>query len=270
MKRRDFIQYSAISLLAAGCKFEYNANQVDTDVKNRNANNISQIQDMSLNYPITIALISDTHNYYSQLRDTVNKINSDTSPYDFVIHGGDITDAGLQKEYNDYHSFINNLRSPIVHSIGNHDSITNGISIFRNIYGDFNFTFQVAQTHFIFFNNNNWEFGDKPLDLDWLENKLSEAKTIVDTDGIGQIIVVNHVHYNDTSRFTPAEIARYIQLITDYNATLSINGHIHSHSLSQNNGINYLTIGSIYHDSFIKLTLNSASQLDITIEQVNV
>ena len=270
MKRRKLIKYSALSLLATGCDFEYNANQVDTDVKNLNANNISQIKNMSLSYPITIALISDTHNFYSQLRDTIDKIKSDTSPYDFLIHGGDITNAGLQKEFDYYHSLRNKLPIPAVHAIGNHDAITNGITIFRNIYGDFDFTFQIAQTHFIFFNNNNLEFGDKPINLDWLEARLSEAKAIVDADGIGQIIVVNHITYNDTTRYTSTQIQRYIQLITDYNATLSMNGHINNHSVHSNNGIEYLTIGSVEHDSFIKLTLNSPSQLDYTLEQINV
>lgn len=269
MKRREFIQYSAITMLMAGCDFEYNANQVDTDVKNLNTRNISLIQNMPLSYPITIALISDTHNYYTKLKNTIDKIKSDISSYDFVIHGGDITDAGLQKEFDDYHSFRNDLPLPVVHSIGNHDAITNGITIFRNIYGDYNFTFQIAQTHFIFFNNNNWEFGNKPLNLTWLESKLSAAKTIIDSDGAGQIIVVNHVNYNSNERYTATEIAKYIQLMTDYNVTLSMNGHNHGHEI-HSNGIEYLTIGSVQHDSFIKLTLNSASQLDYTLEQVYV
>ena len=55
------MQYGALSLLATGCDFEYNANQVDTDIKNLNAKNILQAQSNTITYPITIALISDTH-----------------------------------------------------------------------------------------------------------------------------------------------------------------------------------------------------------------
>lgn len=269
MKRRKFIQYSALSLLATGCDFEYNTNQVDTDIKDLNNKNIEFITSKALSYPITIALISDTHNFYTQLRDTINKIKSDIS-YDFIIHGGDITDNGFQKEFDYYHSLVNKASIPIVHSIGNHDAITNGITVFRNVYGAFDFTFQIANSHFIFFNNNNWEFGDKPLNLDWLEDRLIEAKVIIDSDGVGQIIVVNHIAYNDSDRFTPTETSRYKQLITDYNATISINGHNHNYSLRKENAIDYLTIGSVNHNSFVKMILNSPSQLDITLEKINV
>ena len=206
-----------------------------------------------------------------QLRKTIDKINSNISSYDFVIHGGDITDAGLQKEFNYYHSLRNNLPLPVVHSIGNHDAITNGITIFKNIYGPYDFTFQIAQTHFIFFNNNNWEFGDKPVDiaLDWLEDRLNEAKAIVDVDGVGQIIVVNHVNYNSSERFTSSEIDKYTSLMTNYNVSISMNGHLHGHT--RNSSIpEYLTIGSVSHDSYMKLTLTGSAQIDFTLEQINV
>lgn len=270
MKRRNFIQYSALSILTTGCDFEYNAYAVDTDVQNINNKNITAIISKKLSYPITIALISDTHNFYSNLKKTIDNINSNINSYDFIIHGGDITDNGFQKEFDYYDSLMSKTSLPVVNSIGNHDALTNGIFIFKNIYGDYDFTFQVENSHFIFFNNNNWEFGDKPLNLNWLEARLIEAKDIIDSDGVGQIIMVNHIPYNSNHRFTPTEISRYEQLMTEYNATISINGHNHNHSLRKVNAIDHLTIGSVQYNSFVKMTLNSPSQLDITLEKIDV
>lgn len=268
MKRRTFIKYSVASLVVTGCSSVYSPNQVDTDVQNRNANAISAIKAKGLSYPFSIALISDTHDFYQQLYKVVDKIKSDESSYAFVLHGGDITDQGLQQEFNDYTRVIDTLSLPSVHSIGNHDAITNGVLVYKNTFGNFDYSFEVANIHFIFFNNNTWEFGDKPVDLDWLEAQLIIAYNTIATTG-GQIFVINHINYNSPERFTSAEITRYIDLMTSYNVSMSINGHNHGHGIVENNGIKYLTIGSVSYNAFMKLTITGPNQFEFTLEQID-
>lgn len=263
------MQYSVMSLLFSGCHVEYSPYRANTEKQNRNINDISAIQANAPQYPFSIALISDSHAYYDELKGVFNKIKSDQSGYAFVIHGGDITDAGLQTEYDFYNGLRDALSLACVHSIGNHDALTNGLIAFRNIYGPFDFTFQVAQTHFIFFNNNTWEFGNEAVDLDWLEAALVQASSIIATQG-GQIIVVNHINHDSSERFSQVEITRYRDLLSIHQVTLSINGHNHGHLIQTFDTIEYLTIGSVSEHSFMKLTLSGPNQFDYTLEQIHV
>ena len=269
MKRRTFIQYSALSFALTGCGFEYSPYRVETEKLNYNADAISTIQSTSTVYPFSIALLSDTHRYYSELKKVISKIESDSKAYKFVIHGGDITDAGLQTEFDFYNKQRNTSSLPFVHGIGNHDALTNGIFIFRNTYGTYNFSFQVGQVHFIFFNNNTWEFGDNPVNLDLLELELSKAYNITSTEG-GQIIVVNHINHDSSERYSAEEIERYRTLMSSYNVTMSINGHNHEHTVSTHDSIEYLTIGSVSALNFIKLTFTGPGQFNYTMEQIDV
>ncbi len=217
-----------------GCGFEYSPYQVETEDLNRNEDAINDIQKANIAYPFSIALLSDTHRYYSELKQVISKIEADRSTYKFVIHGGDITDAGLQTEFDYYHKQRDTSSLPFVHGIGNHDALTNGILIFRNTYGPYDFSFQAGKVHFIFFNNNTWEFGDKPVNLDLLESELEKAYAKTSAEG-GQIIVVNHINHDSDERYSEEEIERYHTLMSGYGVTMSINGHNHGHRIQKFN-----------------------------------
>ena len=270
MRRRDFIEYGVASLLLSGCEVQYSPYAVDTDEPQYDESNIEKIPPKSAgdsNY--SIALISDTHRYYSELKQVIKKINDDGVDYNFVIHGGDITDAGLQSEFDFYHKIRKESQLPFVHCIGNHDALTNGIEVYRNQYGAFDRRFNVGTLHVIIFNNNTWEFGDKPVNLDWLENEIKLAKDIVNTEG-GHIIVLNHIHHDSYERFSQEEIERYRQMLIDYDVSLSINGHNHGHTIQEIDSMKYLTIGSVGNLSFTRLTFTGANPKDFTLELVDV
>jgi len=269
MNRRNFLQFSTSSLLLSGCQTAYSPYEVDPSTKNRNERSIQDITNASPTYPISIALISDTHDYYTSLDKVLKHIKDNEESYDFVLHGGDITDAGLQVEFDIYHNLIANINRPFVHGVGNHDALTNGIFVFQNSYGFFDFTFKVAKTHFIYFNNNNWEFGGNALNFTWLQEALEIATASITKEG-GQIIVVNHVPFNDHERFSEVEIEQYANLIDTHNVSLSINGHLHSFEQYAQNDTTFLTIGSVSFDSYVKLTLSGPSQFEFSLERVYV
>lgn len=84
---------------------------------------------------------------------------------DFVIHGGDLTDFGIKKEYLWQHSILSKLKVPYVALIGNHDIIGNGDLVFEDMYGDENFSFRAGGNsisgggiHFICLNTNALEY----------------------------------------------------------------------------------------------------------------
>ncbi len=269
MKRRNFIQFGVTSLALSGCRTEYSPYLANVEKQNRNNKDIALIQNQSSGYPFSIALLSDTHRFYNDLKGVLDKINSDKNAYKFVIHGGDITDAGLQTEFDFYTGLRDKINLPFVHAIGNHDAITNGIFVFKNTFGHYDFTFQVEQTHFIFFNNNTWEFGENPIDLDWLESQLIAANNIIATQG-GNIVVLGHIHHDSDERFSPEEIERYRSLMKTYPVSLSLNGHNHDHSIQNIDSMDYMTIGSVSNNNFMKLTFNSSTPSDYTLEQINV
>jgi 3',5'-cyclic AMP phosphodiesterase CpdA len=59
---------------------------------------------------------------------------------DFVIHGGDISDFGLTKEFLWMRDIMNGLKAPYVVIIGNHGCLANGTEIYRKIFGEENFS----------------------------------------------------------------------------------------------------------------------------------
>ena len=270
MKRRNFIQYSAASLLLSGCEVRYSPYAVDTDEPKRDADDIKRMPPKSADSSsYSIALLSDTHRYYSEFKKVIQKIEQDSTNYNFAIHGGDITDAGLQAEFDFYHKMRSQTALPFVHCIGNHDSLTNGIEVYRNSYGNYDRRFRVGALHIIIFNNNTWEFGDKPVNLDWLEREVKAAKNIINTEG-GHILVVNHIHHDSDERFSEEEIHRYRQMMIDNEVSLSINGHNHTHGVQVINGMKYLTIGSVGNLSFTKLTFTGPNPKEFTLDVIDV
>lgn len=270
MNRRDFLQYSTASLLLSGCSVQYSPYEVNTDAPQRNVSAIEKIKERPLpDDGYSIALISDSHNFYDDLDRVINHINSAREPFAFGIHGGDMTDDGLQREFDMYHKTRKHSSLEFVHAIGNHDALTNGIEVFRNAYGAYDYRFQTGKLHVIVFNNNTWEFGDKPVNLDWLEKELEAAYAITATQG-GHILVVNHINHNSDERFSVEQIARYRAMMKTYNVSLSINGHNHEYDLIEIDGMKYLTIGSVQNKAYIRLSFTGPARDDFTIEKVNV
>ena len=132
-----------------------------------------------------------------------------------------------------------------------------------------NYRFQTGKLHVIVFNNNTWEFGDKPVNLDWLEKELEAAYAVTATQG-GHILVVNHINHNSDERFSVEEIARYRTMMKTYNVSLSINGHNHEYDLTEIDGMQYLTIGSVQNMAYARLSFTGPARDDFTIEKVNV
>ena len=102
-----------LPLLAAGCDhIEYHP--YDTDIsgeQNINAKNIARIE---------AAMISDTQRWYDETEKAVEALNA-RDDIDFVLHGGDLSDFGLKKEFMWQRDILNRLRVPYVCLLGNHD-----------------------------------------------------------------------------------------------------------------------------------------------------
>ena len=96
---------------------------------------------------IRFIFTGDTQRWLDETNDFVKHVNQRDS-IDFVIHGGDLTDFGIKKEYIWQHSILSKLKIPYVALIGNHDIIGNGELVYEDMYGPKNFSFSVGPSQY--------------------------------------------------------------------------------------------------------------------------
>lgn len=100
-----------LPLLAAGCDhIEYHP--YDTDIsgeQNINAKNIARIEAACRGrQTVRFAMISDTQRWYDETEKAVEALNA-RDDIDFVLHGGDLSDFGLKKEFMWQRDILNRL-----------------------------------------------------------------------------------------------------------------------------------------------------------------
>lgn len=151
------------------------------------------------------------------------------------------------------HELLSELNYPYVAVIGNHDLIANGSEIYKAMYGDFNFSFTLNRTKFIYQNTNSsaCAFAGNVPDILWLENELS------DTTDYDQAVIVNHVPPIDADFNSDLKDA-YVSTLNKFGKTiLEINGHIHEFSFTEpfGDGIPYLNSWSTEDEKFTLLKI---------------
>ncbi|HOI32641.1 MAG: metallophosphoesterase [Bacteroidales bacterium] len=186
--------------------------------------------------PFEFTLISDNHLFYDELQNAIEHINKHQSA-DFLIHGGDMTDGGLIKEYDIFQDLMEDLETPYFTVIGNHDLLANGRSIYADMFGPENYSFVYNNCKFIFFNNVVWELNFTEPDFRWLRNEL------FDREQFTHVFVIAHIP-PWTDQFFLSYFYIYNLLMTDYNVSLSIHGHHHNPAEYQNDTLpEEITIG---------------------------
>lgn len=211
--------------LSACGKFIHSPYISKTENRNLNPKNVVEISNRATSFTNTykVAVLSDTHDYYSDLKKQVDYINERKDEIAFVLHAGDATNLGMLVEWETYKSFIDDLEVPFVMVIGNHDMLTHGVSIYHQMFGDdLDFSFVFKQTKFIFINNNNWESNGDAPDMSFLENELvSSSET--------HKVIVAHVQPDDSHRYSEYEIDEMKNLVDTHNVKYFINGHNHNY-----------------------------------------
>jgi 3',5'-cyclic AMP phosphodiesterase CpdA len=220
---------------------------------NLNQANINIIKEKDNNQDtVRFVFMGDTQRHYDETQDFVNAVNN-RDDIDFVIHGGDITDFGMGKEYMWVHNIMKNLRVPYVALIGNHDIIGHGKDVYKKVYGDFNFTFQFRKIRFICLNTNALEFDySTPVpDFDFMMRFLNDSSTIKQT-----VVVMHSPPFDDEFNNNSALMFNY--LIENYK-TKKFCLHAHTHVLTEKdyfkNGIMYYGCEDISKRSYLLFTL---------------
>lgn len=147
-----------------------------TGDKNINLSNIKIIEDSFANSDtLRFAFISDSQRWYDELEAFVKHINKQQG-IDFVVHGGDLTDFGLTKEFLWQRDILNKMNYPYVTLIGNHDYLANGDEVFAKVFGPVNFSFIAGRTKFLCLNTNALEsnYSEPIPDFSFIENQSKQ------------------------------------------------------------------------------------------------
>jgi|APDOM4702015159_1054818.scaffolds.fasta_scaffold35417_2 3',5'-cyclic AMP phosphodiesterase CpdA len=206
---------------------------------------------------IRFAFMGDTQRSYDETVDFVNAINR-RHDIDFVIHGGDITDFGMAKEYVWIHDIMKKLKVPYVAVIGNHDILGHGKEVYQSIYGDYNFSFVYKQTKFLFLNTNALEFDySTPIpDFGFIQNELNRTD-----EEYQQTIVAMHVQPYDIE-FNNNTASYFQQLIRQFKNPLFCI-HAHAHVLMANDffkdGLMYYGCDDIHDKNYMVFTVVNGS-----------
>jgi len=217
--------------------FEYSPYQVKGDGKLRNQDAIASLVPSSEQYfiPFRIALISDSHTHYDKFEDQINALNQIDS-VSFIVHLGDITLSGIYREFLWYTNLIAKLKKPVITVIGNHDVLSNGEAMYRELFGDCRFSFVFNNCQIVVWDDIIWERNNKALDFQWLVN------TISDSNSYTYRLVFAHIPPWD-GQFSIENRYLYNQIMTKNGVAMSIHGHLHDFQYIKISEVPYLVVG---------------------------
>lgn len=249
-----------LGLLLFGCReyFDYTPYGIEPHNHHLTATNIARIESASLPYfePFRFAVISDTHGYYDELKAFVRTINQRTD-IEFILISGDLTDYGLQQEFQWSVDLLDGLKQPYLTVIGNHDSLNNGKANYRAFFGEFDYTFTFNRVKFVALNSASWEFDNTVPRLDWLRAELSSYYLYQH-----QLVLTHVLPYPHDNRFTPEFSAAYMAALKDNFVSLLIGGHDHTHSyreeiLSNGQTFGYMATGTLKERGYVLVTVEA-------------
>lgn len=246
---------SIILLTACDSVFEFSPYEARVKKENENttAENLQLIESLqSASDDFKFAFITDTHFFFTNLRNVINDINRNEEIL-FVVFGGDITDQGLLKEYELFYNIAEKLEKPYLTVIGNHDYRLNGGVIYERMFGDYNYSFEFNHSKFILFDDVVWESYKDP-DFNWLSKRLSKRAKY------NHLFVIAHIP-PFSGQFDDDMERRYKTLMQENNVSMSIHGHTHSYLYEKiyDDNVNYLIAPTIKQPAYCIISVDEES-----------
>ena len=148
---------------------------------------------------------------------------------------------------------MKNLNKPYLTVIGNHDYNSNGEIIYKQMFGDYNYSFEFSNNKFIIFDNVVWESNKNP-DFDWLSTQLTENALFK------QVFVIAHIP-PFADQFDSDMEQTYKSLMQENNVSLSIHGHVHNYSFGKyyNDDVSYLTVPWLKKPTYCIINVHNES-----------
>ena len=259
---RKFLYLCPVFLLCACDRvFEYHPYdlRLESKYKNINVKNIARLKEKDTGSDtVRFVFMGDSQRWYDETKDFVNHVNK-LEKIDLVIHGGDISDFGMKKEYCWMHDILSKLKVPYVLIIGNHDNLGSGREVYKVMYGDLNFSFRYGNVKFVCLNTNALEFDYAvPVpDFKFLEREIADAQE----GGYDKTIVAMHAQPGDVvfNNNVASPCQEYITRLKN----LQFCFHAHAHSVMVNDFLDevvlYYGCGSMKGRSYLLFTVTSDS-----------
>lgn len=169
-----------VAVFASCDRFEYHpySARLDCDT-NTNTRAIERIETSGLTPPFKFAFITDTQGALDELEQALDMIRQ-RGDIDFIIHGGDMTDFGLPKEFAWTSKMLAKSGLPYMAVIGNHDCLANGEDTFGWLFGPENYSLNVGCVHIVCLNTVALEYDySRPVpDFEFIERDLEEVSNI--------------------------------------------------------------------------------------------
>lgn len=189
---------AALFAVAMTCCDNFESSPYGAKIKGKRNNNASSIESLdkaALTLPLRFAFITDTHDATRETKRAIELIRS-RGDIDFIIHGGDLTDFGLPKEFMWCRDAMEESGLPFVTVIGNHDCLGNGEDNYEWIFGTKNYSFTVAGVHFVCLNTValEYDYSEPVPDLNFLADDAAEMARINEEhpDSVTHTVVVMH------------------------------------------------------------------------------
>ncbi len=213
----------SLALLLSGCNDLFEVSPYDVEVPadlidTGSANDARVITLVDQHQgPLTIGFISDPHFYYDRLRAEVARMEADPE-IRFIVVTGDLTDQGLDREFEWFVRGMEETGKPWLTTIGNHDHLSNGRQVYERMLGARNRYLDAGPYRFVIFDDVVYE-SDVPVDTTWLSTVVSGA---VDR----QVIVLTHIPTWTDQLEGPLGQGIHAILARN-NVKLVLHGHLH-------------------------------------------
>lgn len=255
-----FLVFSGmIAFLSVSCRDVFDIHPYDVDFDGEediNGKNMARIERLCANRDsIRFVVTGDTQGWYDETSDMVDDING-RGDIDFVIHGGDLSNYGVTREFVLQRDILQRLNVPYVALIGNHDCLGTGIEVFRRMYGDLNFSFVAGKVKFVCLNTNalEYDFSEAIPDFDFIQSQLDKGTEDYDKT----VFCMHSPPFNEQfNNKVVHAFDHYVRLFPDVQFCTS--GHLHRFNAEDyfNNGILYFTSDSANHRNYIVFTITN-------------
>lgn len=192
----------------------------DTDLT---AKNLAKLQSRVDQNPLKVAVVGDPQVAIEHL-DNLGEIFNQRSDIDFVLIAGDLTDRGLQREFQWLVDVLKKYNKPVLTVVGNHDLLSNGRRLYKQTFGPLNYSFIYKDVKFIMWDNNPYESN---VDFDWLEQQANQHTSTV---------VVSHQPPFSGS-LSASQEARWKKIRENTSVIASLHGHVHKHSFTMEDNL---------------------------------
>ncbi len=260
IRKRQLLLLVAVVFLS-GCKDVFEMHPYDGRVTGEcgmNDKNIEKIEQACSNKTtLRFIMMGDSQDAYDELEDFVNAVNQ-RDDIDFVIHGGDISDYGLTKEFEWGRDMMNKLKVPYVVNIGNHDCVATGKHVFQKIFGTENFSFVAGNVKFICLNTNaiEYDYSNPIPDFAFIESQRNDPES-----GYEKTVFVMHAPpYNE--QFNNNVTRLFLKTLEDFpKVQFCLNAHRHRISVDDyGNGLLFYGCASMKDRNYLLFTITPDDQ----------